>query len=82
MKNDRKCLACGAPMGCIGQVGVRATFAFQGEVPDGVKLSFPDWHEEPVESRCPVNLYRCSKCGHLEMYDLNFLLPEEPPDRG
>jgi hypothetical protein len=56
---------------------VRAIFAFQGEKPDGAKLYFPAWDEQPVESRYPVSLLRRSRCGRLEMYDFNFLLPEE-----
>ena len=77
MTNDRRCVACGGATVCLGQVGVRAIFAFQGDTPDGVKLSFPSWDEQPVECRCPVSVLRCSNCGRLEMYDFNFLLPED-----
>jgi hypothetical protein len=74
MKRDIYCVVCGSPTAHLGQAAVQVTY--EG-VPEGHKLHFCQWMEEPVDCRCAIDIYRCKKCGHLEIYDPNFTLPQE-----
>jgi hypothetical protein len=80
MKREVYCAACGSKLGFLGQVGVHVTYEFTKEGnPEGQKLNFSKWTQEPVDCRCPIYVYRCNKCGRLELYDHNLVLPQEKP---
>lgn len=70
-KKQMKCTTCGSEeTKFLGKVPVRikggSTFTkiILGEL------------AEYGEELYPIDVYRCAKCGHLELYDLDFSLPQ------
>lgn len=65
----KQCSSCQAESEFLGQIPVRthgatgATQFFFGEI------------AELYEGKMPIDIFRCTKCGHLDMFDLDFSLP-------
>jgi hypothetical protein len=74
--NDLKCASCGSVAEPLGQVPI----LIRDKDPQGV---LPGWvdvlvygHKLPSpKALWPVNVFRCTGCGRLEMYDPDFKLP-------
>ena len=69
--SPKKCTVCQSETEFLGQIPIRT----KGH--GGVsKLFFGEW-AELGEEMWPLDIYRCKKCGHLELYDLDFSLPKQ-----
>lgn len=62
-----KCLRCQSETECLGQLPLMT-----GGSSGVAKLFFGQW-AEMSEGRWEVDVYRCSRCGHLELFDLRGL---------
>ena len=59
------CLRCQSPTDYLGHVKLMT-----GGSSGAAKILFGQW-AELSEGHWPVDVYRCSRCGHLEMFDLS-----------
>ena len=67
----KECYSCKGELEFLGQVPVRTKGS------GGVsKLFFGEW-AELGEEMWPIDIFRCKKCGHIEMYDLDFSLNKQ-----
>ena len=64
MSNDLKCLRCQNEMRAVGQLSL-----VTGGHSAAAKLFFGQLAEMD-EKNWPVNAYRCSNCGLVELYDV------------
>lgn len=60
------CLRCGQIMAYLGQLPLRS-----GGESGFLGALFDKW-SALSERVVPLDVYRCSSCGHLEFFDLNF----------
>lgn len=63
-----ECALCKGELVFLGQVPVRVKGS------SGVSKIFFGELAELGEEMWPIDVFRCSKCGHLEMFDLDFSL--------
>ncbi len=68
--SSKKCTACREETEFLGQFPVRV-----GGSVGAAKFFFGEF-AELGEGMLPIDMYRCKKCGHLELYDLDFSLPK------
>jgi len=61
------CLRCQSPTEAMGQLPLMT-----GGSSGMAKLFFGQW-AELSEGHWPVDVYRCSHCGHIELFDLSAL---------
>jgi hypothetical protein len=67
------CVRCHAPASWVGHIPVVI-----GGSSGAAKLLFGQL-AELNERSWVIDAYRCSRCGHLEMFDRSALPPEPPP---
>jgi hypothetical protein len=70
-EHPKECYICKGELEFLGQIPVRA----YGTGPVA-RLLFGQWAEVGEET-LPIDLFRCKKCGHLDIYDLDFSLNEK-----
>ena len=75
-EGEVRCAVCGSTTESRGQVPllVRAPDA-KGTLPSWVDVLFFGHKLPSPKSLWPVDVFRCTKCGRLEMYDPEFKLP-------
>jgi len=66
---DALCPLCRAPLQALGQIPIRT-----GGKEGASAFFFGEW-AELGERILPLDLYRCTRCGRLELYDHDFSLP-------
>lgn len=73
MKDEktRTCTQCKGELEYLGQVPIRAK-----GTSGTMKLFFGEW-AELGEEMWPIDIFRCTDCGHLELYDLDFSLKKQ-----
>ena len=62
--NQVACLRCQGVTDCMGQLPLMT-----GGSSGAAKLFFGQW-AELSEGHWPVDVYRCTHCGHVELFDL------------
>ena len=75
-KGEMRCGLCGSASEPLGQVPllVRAPDP-KGTLPSWVDVLFFGHKLPSPKSLWPVDVFRCTNCGRLEMYDPEFKLP-------
>lgn len=70
---DLRCLRCQQTMNYLGQMPLRS-----GGTSGGWNFLFGPW-AALGEQVIKIDAYRCSNCGHLELFDLDMIFSEVPP---
>ena len=70
-KTTVSCTICHGETDFLGQIPLRTEGSSGAS-----KLFFGKW-AELGEQMWPIDIYRCKKCGHLELFDLDQSLPKK-----
>jgi hypothetical protein len=68
---SQTCTSCNGALKLIGKIPFRIE-----QTPKFADLVFKPSLNEYKEALCPLDVYRCEKCGRLELYDLDFSMRE------